>query len=157
MDYVRELRALVGPRLLLLPAATVLIFDEAGRVLLQRRGDDGRWSVPGGAMESGETFEDTARRETLEETGLTVGRLTLVDVYSGPEFFAEYPNGDQVYSMGCTYLAGEVRGNLTADGDETLELAYFSLDALPADLLSTSRLLLKRYRMMRNGQEHEAG
>jgi 8-oxo-dGTP pyrophosphatase MutT (NUDIX family) len=147
MDYVRELRVLVGHRPLLLPVAAVLIIDEAGQVLLQRRGDNGRWSIPGGAMEPGESFGDAARREAREETGLMVARLTLVDVFSGPEFFIEYPNGDQVFLMGTTFVADEVHGDLIPDAHETLELRHFPLDALPIDTLPTSRLILERYQM----------
>jgi ADP-ribose pyrophosphatase YjhB (NUDIX family) len=51
-----------------------------GAVLLVRRGKPpnmGAWSLPGGAQETGETAEETARRELLEETALTVGPLIL--------------------------------------------------------------------------------
>ena len=97
MDYMQELRALVGHRPVLVPGAAILILDDAGKVLLHRRGDDDLWSLPGGALEPGESLEEAARREAAEEVGLTLGELTLVDVFSGPEFFHEYPNGDQVF------------------------------------------------------------
>ncbi len=80
MNYVQELRALVGHTPLILVSAGVLLFDDVGRVLLQRRTDDGLWSIPGGAMEPGESLEDTARREVREEVGVAVGELTLVCV-----------------------------------------------------------------------------
>jgi 8-oxo-dGTP diphosphatase len=56
-------------------AASAVICDEAGRVLLMLRGREpqrGRWSVPGGKVEPGETLEQAAAREALEETGLRV-------------------------------------------------------------------------------------
>lgn len=61
--------------------ATVLLVDGAGRVLLQQRDDDippagyGRWTVPGGHAEPGETPIETARREFQEETGIFLERL----------------------------------------------------------------------------------
>lgn len=146
LDYVRELRALVGHRPLVLAGANLLVFDDADRLLLQRRADDGLWCIIGGSVEPGETLEDAAHRELYEETGLEVDDLTLVDVFSGPEFLMVYPNGDQVYPVGALYVARGARGELRADGHEGLELAFFALDALPNDLTRVSRLVLQRYR-----------
>lgn len=67
MTYVSELRNLVGHRPLLLAAAGVVVVDDLGRWLLQRRVDDGLWGLLGGALELGESFEDAARRELFEE------------------------------------------------------------------------------------------
>ncbi|KQM17447.1 NUDIX hydrolase [Novosphingobium sp. Leaf2] len=55
------------------PAARILLLDDAGRVLLFRFDPPDRppfWCTPGGALDSGETYEDAARRELLEETGI---------------------------------------------------------------------------------------
>jgi 8-oxo-dGTP pyrophosphatase MutT (NUDIX family) len=144
-DYIRELRAVAGHRPLLVPIAAVLVLDPAGRVLLQRR-PEGRWGVPGGAVEPGESLEDAARRELREETGLEAGTLELADVFSGPEFFHRYPNGDESYFVGATYVARDVRGRPVADGREGVALAPFPLDALPDDLLGIARRILTRYR-----------
>lgn len=146
MDYVQELRALVGHRPLILVAAGVLVFDQVGMVLLHRRTDGGQWAIPGGAMNLGESLEGTARREVREETGLELGALTLVDVFSGAEFFHEYPNGDQAYLVMAIYEAHEMRGTLTAEPDEVLELGFFPPDALPSDLLPVAQRVLDRYR-----------
>lgn len=59
-----------------------MIFDD-GRVLLVKEGyDRRRWSLPGGAIEPGETPEETAIRETFEETGLRVAIDHLIGTYS---------------------------------------------------------------------------
>ncbi len=76
MNYIQEIRSLVGHRPLILVGAIVLIFDEQNRILLQHRNDDQTWDFPGGFVELGETIEETARREILEETGLIVHSLT---------------------------------------------------------------------------------
>lgn len=134
MAYLSELRALVGTRPLFSIGASAIVQDETGRVLLQRRGDDGLWGLPGGGLEPGETFEGGARRELNEETGLDTP-LTFWQAVSGPQLYHRYPNGDQVYFVG-----GLCRGRLSAadldhavpdDDGETLELGWFGLGELP--------------------------
>ena len=64
------------------PAVAALVFRD-GSVLLVKRRDEpnrGRWSPPGGSLELGETVEEAAVRETLEETGVTVRPVRVVDV-----------------------------------------------------------------------------
>lgn len=143
-DYVRRMRQHIGHEPLLLAAAGVIVTDQHGSILLQRRGDDGSWGIPGGALELGETLEETARRELLEETGLVAGRLTPLDSYSGPEFFIQHVNGDQVYVVGTTFLAHDVSGELRVDGDESLELRYFAPSRWPDGLNAYNRRLLDR-------------
>jgi hypothetical protein len=86
MNYVKELRELVGTRPLILPGAVVIILNKQNEVLLQHRSDSG-WGLPGGLMELGESLEETARREVKEETGLTVGELELMGIFSGNNYF----------------------------------------------------------------------
>lgn len=144
MGYVEEMRALVGGRPLILVGAQVVIHNAAGAFLLIQRGDDGQWSLPGGAMEIGETVEETATREVREETGLVVEGLQLLDVFSGPAFFHTYPNGDQVAGVGVVYLAARATGALHPDGAEARTAAYFLLDALPDRMLPSHRQMLNR-------------
>ena len=110
-----------------LVAAGVLV-RSGQQVLLQKRGDDGSWGLPGGALNPGETLEQAARRELLEETGLVAGALSLLDVYSGPEFVVSYPDGFSAYVVGATYEATEITGTLRVDGVETLALRWFDPD-----------------------------
>ena len=146
-NYVSELRRLVGSRPLLLVAAGVVVRASYGAILLQRRTDDGLWGLPGGAIEPGESLEEAARRELLEETGLVAGELRLLDVYSGPEFFHQYPNGDQAYVVGATFLAEGLDDQTPLpDGGESSELGYFALPWLPADVSPYNRRLLDRCR-----------
>lgn len=132
MGYIQEIRALVGHRPILLPGACALLIDDSGRLLMHKRLDNGLYGVPGGTMEPGEMLEETARRETLEETGYRAGRLQLLNVYSGPQLFYCYPNGDQTYNVTAAYYCTDfqrVTGEL--DG-ESLAPEFFALDALPA-------------------------
>lgn len=62
--------------------ADAAVFDADGRILLQRRADDGTWGLPGGFVDPDESPEETAVREAREETGLAVEPVELVDVYT---------------------------------------------------------------------------
>jgi len=63
-------------------SAAVAVFDSDDRVLLQQRRDNGRWELPGGCVEPGETPWSAARRECVEETGIKPRDLTLSGCYT---------------------------------------------------------------------------
>jgi ADP-ribose pyrophosphatase YjhB (NUDIX family) len=136
--YVEELRALVRRRPLILPRTHVYVLDGSDRLLLMRRTDTGGWGLPGGFMEPGETLEETARRETLEKTGLTVGDLSLLRVFSGPDCHVHYPNGDEVYSVTAAYLTRDFEGALKRDSQEATALAFFDLRDEPVQALGAT-------------------
>jgi ADP-ribose pyrophosphatase YjhB (NUDIX family) len=138
MGYFRELRALVGPKPLIAVGADVVVLRGEEQVLLQLRRDGHYWSLPGGALEPGESLEDAARRELLEETGLAARNLRLLTVCSGSQYDHTYPNGDRIHNVVAIYLALGVEGELRPDSDEGLELRYFSTRALP-EMPSSSR------------------
>lgn len=92
MDYIQYLREMVGNKPAIFVAAVILIRDHSGRLLLQRRSDDGTGGVVGGIMNLGETVEEAARREVFEETGLEVGELALFGVFTDEHV---YPGGNQ--------------------------------------------------------------
>ena len=89
------------------PSLTVdcVVFDPQGRVLLIRRGNEpfkGRYALPGGFVDIGETIEEGCRRELREETGLTVRDLLLVGVYSDP---SRDPRGHTVSAAFLSHLS----------------------------------------------------
>jgi ADP-ribose pyrophosphatase YjhB (NUDIX family) len=140
-DFLRELRGTVGHELLFLPAVTAVVFDDEERLLLNRRADNGRWSLIGGICEPGEQPAHTAVRETLEETDVraVVERLVLVQT-TDP---VQYPNGDRTQYLDLTFRCRAVGGEARVADDESLEVAWFALGALP-DLGSHSRLRIKQ-------------
>ena len=144
MGYVSEIRKLVGTRPIILVGAEVLVFDPQGRLLLQRRSDTGDWAIPGGMMEPGETLEETARREVKEETGLELGPLELLNIYSGPGFYFKYPHGDEVFNVSAAYITHEFKGQLEYDQESTA-LGFYALDALPGPLISLNQAVLDDY------------
>ncbi len=119
---------------MLLVAGAVIVFDAAHRVLLMRRTDNGRWGLPGGSLEPGESFEEAARRELTEETALVAGDLELLGVRSGEGTYYRYPNGDEVWWVTGVFVTRDVDGEPQADGVESAELRWFPLDGLPRSL-----------------------
>lgn len=133
-NYVSWLRSYVGHAPIFLNAASGIVVNDLGEVLLQRRGRGEKknsWSIPGGVMEVGETPQSTVQRELLEETGLEVRVGRLVGVYTSPEL-VEYPNGDKCQMVTQVFECQLYGGSIRADGDETLELRYFRLTDRPA-------------------------
>ena len=68
MDYIRNIREHIGHDLVMTVGCGVLVEDDEGRVLLQKRSDTGEWCIPGGGMEPVETFEETAIRELRDDS-----------------------------------------------------------------------------------------
>jgi ADP-ribose pyrophosphatase YjhB (NUDIX family) len=102
------------------------ILDPTGnKILLVRRADNGRWAVPGGYMESGESAVEASAREVLEETGLQVRVGRLIAVYSNPNILVEYPEGNR-YQIVALYFAAEPIGGELCPSSETTEVRYFS-------------------------------
>ncbi|MFD1019826.1 NUDIX hydrolase [Thalassobacillus hwangdonensis] len=131
MDYIEYLRKMVGHSKVIMVVSGVFIFNEKGEVLLQRRSDNGEWGHPGGFMDMGESVEDTARREIFEETGLHLGKLDFLGIYSGAEQERVLPNGDEVALVKIMFTCHDFEGTLEAKDSESLELKFFPLDQLP--------------------------
>ena len=131
MGYILDLRKIVGSRPLIMAGAGVLLINENNEVLLQRRRDNGLWDIPAGSMELGESFEQCARREVSEETGLVCGEMELFMTRSGEQTYYEYPNGDKVYVAGLMFICRDFSGEMKVQEEEVTEQAFFSFDALP--------------------------
>lgn len=95
----------MGKKFQLCGASVILYKDN--KVLLQQRSDNKCWGYPGGAIEMGEKVEDAARRELLEETGLIANNLELYGVFSGPEQYHVYPDGNEAYIIDIVYLCND--------------------------------------------------
>lgn len=147
MNYVDDLRKIVGHRPLILVGAVTVIMDNEQRILLQKRKSTsyGMWGLPGGLMELGESTEDTARREVLEETGLTIGKLNLIDVFSGPDNFLIVPNGDEFYSVTVAYYTYDMDGDIKIDESESLELKFVYISNLPDNIVKSHRRVINRF------------
>lgn len=120
----------IGKQARLTVGCSAIIFDDKReKILLTRRTDNGRWCLPGGAMEPGESLTEACAREVEEETGLLVKVGRLVGVYSTPHRIIEYADGNQKQLVAHSFEAEIIGGELTLS-DETTEYGYFTLDEI---------------------------
>ncbi len=134
MNYIMDLRKKIGHEVVMTAACGVLIENDKGQLLLQKRSDTGQWCVPGGAMEIGETYEQTAIREIREEVGIEVSDLSLFGLYSGDDRLIHYPNGDVVYSLSVIFHTKSFSGKISDTDSEVVEHRFFDRKEIPKDL-----------------------
>lgn len=156
-DYIKYLRAMVGHEPIVLCGASVIVVDENGALLLQKRTDNGCWCYAGGIVELYEDVRDAARRELYEETGLKAKSLSLFGVYSGEGMAHCYPNGDKASIVDVVFLCTDYEGALKPQPEEVTALGFFPPDALPAPINPTSQKALSDYlNRYGRGNGHEA-
>ena len=149
--YIMDMRRLVGHRTLIHCAASIICVNERGELLLGRRTDNHKWGYSGGAVEIDEKVEDCARRELLEEMGITAEELEFFYVNSGPETHYVYPNGDEVSNVEIVYICRNYHGEIRRQEEEIEEIRYFGVDEIDLEDISPPirpvfREYFKRYR-----------
>ena len=144
-EYILDLRKIVGHRPLLQVGASVIVENELGQVLLQRRADNHCWGYAGGSVELDEVIEEAAKRELLEETGLTAHTRELLGVLSGKEIHYNYPNGDEVSNVDIVYLCRSYSGELKRQESEVEALCFFSPDAMPEKISPPNQVPLQKW------------
>lgn len=136
MNYIGDLRKVIGNDTIMTVGCGVLVENEKGQVLLQKRSDNGQWCVPGGALELGETYKEAAARELREEVGIEVKELQLFGLYSGDDRMITYPNQDVVYSLAVIFKTDKYTGTISDEDSEVLEHRFFDPQDIPADLFA---------------------
>lgn len=146
-DYWHEVNAPQANSLV--PAASAIVSDQNGKILLQRRKDNNLWALPGGAMEVGETLGETAIRETREETGLDVVPEYIVGIYTDPQHIIAFSDGEIRQEFSLCFACRLVSGTLSVS-DESLDVRFFApeeighLDMHPSIRRRLSHFLAKR-------------
>ena len=139
MGYILDLRKKIGKAPIIMTSACVLIVNPKGELLLQKRTDNGAWGYPGGSMELGESFEECARREALEETGLNCLELQYFAHSAGKDYHYFYPNGDEAYVAEIVFLCTKYEGELKVQKSEASEQRFFDLNDLPENISPLNR------------------
>ncbi|HEY2980527.1 MAG TPA: NUDIX domain-containing protein [Anaerolineales bacterium] len=135
---MQNTQVLYGPRLskegeLRIGCSGVILDEKREKALLTRRADNGRWCLPGGMMEAGESAAEACAREVREETGLRVRVKRLIGVYSDPDQLVIYPDGEKVHFVILSFEAEVLDGALVLSA-ETTEVGFFAIaemDSMP--------------------------
>ena len=141
MDYIKSIRCRLGPQKILLNCAGAVV-ERDGKILLQRRSDNGGWGLPGGLLELEETYAQAALREVREETGLLCRLTGFLGLYHNYDMM--WSNGDRAHTLGAIYPA-EIEGGELRTDEESLELRFFSREELPALCFEDHRAAVADY------------
>jgi 8-oxo-dGTP pyrophosphatase MutT (NUDIX family) len=136
-DYVRRLREKLGNDYLFMPSVSALIHDGDGRILFVQH-FEGRWQLPGGAVDPGERPAEAMQRECLEEAGIIVEPIRIAGVFGGPEYRITYSNGDEAGWVVTVFEARIVAGEPSPSDDETQAVGWFTVEEIDALELAPS-------------------
>ncbi len=144
MSYIKDLRKYVGHSPILTAGVVLIVFNKKSEILMQLRTDYNQWGFPGGAMELGESFEETAMRELKEETNLEIKEMKMLKVLSGKDTYREYPNGDKLYDITAVFVV-KGYGDLKINDNESSKLDWFDINDLPNNLTEHTKNYIEKF------------
>jgi mutator protein MutT len=130
------MRELLGHQTIIQCAASIIIINDKGELLLGKRTDNGYWGYSGGSIEVDEKVEDCAKRELEEEMGLIADELEFFYINSGRQCHYVYPNGDEVSNVEIIFLCHKYHGQIKAQKEEMSELRFFKLQEIDIEMIS---------------------
>ena len=133
MNYISDIRKKIGHDAIFMPTSGCVIIKD-NRILLQKRTDNGKWAIHGGALELGETFLEALERELKEELNIKPIDPTFINVFSGNDMHLIYPNRDEVFIITATYLVEKYDGCIKIDNNEVSEVKWFDINELPNNI-----------------------
>lgn len=120
------------------PTVDIIIEIDGRIILIDRKNPPYGWAIPGGFVDYGESLEDAARREALEETSVKVDLYEQFHTYSKPG------RDPRHHTITTVFLARAIKGTPQAD-DDAKSLKLFTSDALPDNLAFDHRDILMQY------------
>lgn len=153
-DYQTELRSKIGHMAVFNPVVTLIIYKD-GKVLLQKRTDNGAWAIHGGAIEPGEKYIDALYREIKEELNIEPINPELMGIFSGDELYHIYVKSkDAVYALNHVFICEDYKGEINFTDGEVDNLKWFDLDDLPENVFKINKPVLSRVKeYMENGKK----
>jgi 8-oxo-dGTP pyrophosphatase MutT (NUDIX family) len=105
LGYIMDLRRVVGSHPLIMAGACIIVLNDKGHILLQKRTDSLDWGTIGGSLELGESLEEAAARELYEEAGLVARQFKFITLLSGKDMYYKYPHAMRfIMSWPCMKL-----------------------------------------------------
>lgn len=129
----------------LVVGVSAVVVDDEGRILMQRRTDNGLWALPGGGMDLTESVPQAAVREVKEETGYDVEVTGMVGLYTDARHIIAYSDGEVRRQFNICLTARVVGGALMIS-DESTEIRWVPSDKLEnLDMHRTQQLRICHY------------
>lgn len=149
--YVKALRKHIGHAPIMGTAGGIIIENSKGEILLQKRTDNACWGIIGGAMELGESIEETVLREAWEEAGIRPVNMTLFGIYTGKDRFITYPNGDICYVTSIVFKSAGYEGEIRDQESEVLEHRFFTRDSIPDEINAFDQVFIEDWKKKKSG------
>ena len=129
----------------LVPAASAIVTNAEGDILLHLRSDNGLWALPGGAMQLGESIVTAVVREVKEETGLDIEIVRLVGIYTDPHHVIAYSDGEVRQQFNVCFAARVNGGALTVSSESAALRFVRSSDLSTLDIHPTTMTRIRHY------------
>ncbi|MDZ5076934.1 NUDIX domain-containing protein [Nesterenkonia sp. HG001] len=147
-EFIRDLRTHIGTSDLWIPAVRgVVLRRRVGdvdlpepEVLLVRRSDNGAWTVTSGILDPGEQPGKGAVREVAEETAVLARPVRVAGVFA--THLVQYANGDRCRFLDTVLEMEPVEGEPRVNDDESVDVGWFSVAALPEPLAEDQRMVI---------------
>jgi len=127
------------------PDVFVIVENERGEILLQKRSNTKHWELPNGVKQPDEDHRDVALKALNKEPGLHLAQLTLYRMFSREDFSSYYSDGDEIFNDMAIYISKSYFGYLKSKAVGSAELRFFSLYDLPLNFAETSKLIVDAY------------
>ncbi|WP_052343750.1 NUDIX domain-containing protein [Bacillus massiliigorillae] len=111
-----------------------IIIEKEDKILLQRNPGENYWSLPGGMMQLGEKYEETAIRGVLEETALTIETVQLFGMLSGRDCFVTNKFGEKAFILQVVFFTTEFTGKVKIKDEANREHRFYKRTNLPKNL-----------------------
>ena len=153
IDNEKYIRSLVG-HIPMLRSVVVLIIYKNGKVLLQKREDNGLWALHGGGINVGETYLEALNREVKEELNITPVNPKLMGIFSGEKMYNKYQKSqDEVYVLSHAFICDKYIGDIDFTDGEVTNLKWFDIENLPQNIFHLNKPVLDNLKQYLNNTE----